>query len=402
MTAPLTYADVVAARARMGDALEPSPCSESRVLGAIAECELTLKLENLQRTGSFKARGALHKLLLLTADERQRGVIAASAGNHAQGVAYHTQRLGIRTTIVMPRNTPLVKVTATRELGAEVVLHGGGYDEAAHEADRLAKTSGAVLIHAFDDAAVLLGQASCGLEILEQVPDVQDIVVPVGGGGLIAGIALAVKSVRPDVRVYGVESASAPSMRDALRAGAPVSVQPAPTIADGINVRRVGDVPFAIAKQYVDDVVTVDDEEVAEAILLLLERAKTVSEGAGAVALAALVRAKLPTKGRRVVAVITGGNIDVNLLSRIIDRGLSASGRLMRIELTITDSPGALAALLSLIASEQANVLNIHQDGIEARPRLGATVVEFVLETRGFEHIAAIRHALVEGGYDFV
>ena len=402
MTAPLTYADVVAARARMGDALEPSPCSESRVLGAIAECELTLKLENLQRTGSFKARGALHKLLLLTADERQRGVIAASAGNHAQGVAYHTQRLGIRTTIVMPRNTPLVKVTATRELGAEVVLHGGGYDEAAHEADRLAKTSGAVLIHAFDDAAVLLGQASCGLEILEQVPDVQDIVVPVGGGGLIAGIALAVKSVRPDVRVYGVESASAPSMRDALRAGAPVSVQPAPTIADGINVRRVGDVPFAIAKQYVDDVVTVDDEEVAEAILLLLERAKTVSEGAGAVALAALVRGKLPTKGRRVVAVITGGNIDVNLLSRIIDRGLSASGRLMRIELTITDSPGALAALLSLIASEQANVLNIHQDGIEARPRLGATVVEFVLETRGFEHIAAIRHALVEGGYDFV
>ncbi len=402
MTAPLTYADVVAARARMGDALEPSPCSESRVLGAIAECELTLKLENLQRTGSFKARGALHKLLLLTADERQRGVIAASAGNHAQGVAYHTQRLGIRTTIVMPRNTPLVKVTATRELGAEVVLHGGGYDEAAHEADRLAKTSGAVLIHAFDDAAVLLGQASCGLEILEQVPDVQDIVVPVGGGGLIAGIALAVKSVRPDVRVYGVESASAPSMRDALRAGAPVSVQPAPTIADGINVRRVGDVPFAIAKQYVDDVVTVDDEEVAEAILLLLERAKTVSEGAGAVALAALVRGKLPTKGRRVVAVITGGNIDVNLLSRIIDRGLSASGRLMRIELTITDSPGALAALLSLIASEQANVLNIHQDGIEARPRLGATVVEFVLETRGFEHIAAIRRALVEGGYDFV
>ena len=175
MTAPLTYADVVAARARMGDALEPSPCSESRVLGAIAECELTLKLENLQRTGSFKARGALHKLLLLTADERQRGVIAASAGNHAQGVAYHTQRLGIRTTIVMPRNTPLVKVTATRELGAEVVLHGGGYDEAAHEADRLAKTSGAVLIHAFDDAAVLLGQASCGLEILEQVPDVQDL-----------------------------------------------------------------------------------------------------------------------------------------------------------------------------------------------------------------------------------
>jgi threonine dehydratase len=398
--APLRYEDIVAARALMGDGLEPSPIATSRSLGKAADCELTLKLENLQRTGSFKGRGALHKLLTLTPEERARGVIAASAGNHAQGVAYHANKLGIRTTVVMPRTTPLVKASAARELGAEVILHGGGYDEAAQEALRLGAEMNAVTIHAFDDRAIVLGQGTCGLEILEQVPDVQDIVVPVGGGGLISGIALAVKSQRPDVRVYGVQSTGAPSMREALALGMPVTMPLVPTIADGINVRRVGDVPFALAKTLLDDVVTVNDEEVAEAVLLLLERAKTVAEGAGAAALAALVRGRLPTRGRRVVAVITGGNIDVNLLSRIIDRGLAASGRLMRIEVTITDSPGELARLLTLIATEQANVLNIHQDGIEARPRLGATLVELVLETRGFDHIATIRTALTAGGYD--
>jgi threonine dehydratase len=398
--APLRYEDIVAARALMGERLEPSPVATSRSLGKVADCELTLKLENLQRTGSFKGRGALHKLLTLTPEERSRGVIAASAGNHAQGVAYHAKQLGIRTTVVMPRTTPLVKASATRELGAEVILHGGGYDEAAQEATRLGAEMNAVTIHAFDDRAIVLGQGTCGLEILEQVPDVQDIVVPVGGGGLVAGIALAVKSVRPDVRVFGVQSTGAPSMREALALGMPVTLPLVPTIADGINVRRVGDVPFALAKTLLDDVVTVNDEEVAEAVLLLLERAKTVAEGAGAAALAALVRGRLPTQGRRVVAVITGGNIDVNLLSRIIDRGLAASGRLMRVEVTISDSPGELARLLTLIATEQANVLNIHQDGIEARPRLGSTLVELVLETRGFDHISAIRRALGAAGYD--
>lgn len=402
MRAPseLRHEDVLAARRAMGDGLDPSPCAATRSLGRIAGCELTLKLENLQRTGSFKARGALHKLLLLTPEERARGVIAASAGNHAQGVAYHAGRLGIAATIVMPRGTPLVKASATRELGAEVVLHGGGYDEAAAEAARLAAETSAVPIHAFDDEAIVLGQGTCGLEILEQVPDVEDIVVPVGGGGLIAGIALAVKTIRPDVRVFGVESASAPSLREALRVGAPVTLPPTPTIADGINVRRVGDVPFALAKRYVDDVVTVTDEEVASAVLLLLERAKTVAEGAGAVALAALVNERLPTRGRRVVAVITGGNIDVNLLSRIIDRGLVASGRLVRIEVTVPDAPGELASLLALIAEAEANVLQIHQDGVEARPRLGATVVELLLETRGAPHIEAIRTAIAARGLD--
>jgi threonine dehydratase len=400
MTVPLAYADVLAARALMGDALEPSPCAKSRTLGELTGTDLTLKLENLQRTGSFKARGSLHKMLLLTEAERARGVIAASAGNHAQGVAYHASKLGIRATVVMPRTTPLVKAQATRDLGAEVILHGGGYDEAAQEAARIAHETNAVPIHAFDDRAIVLGQATCGLEILEQVPDVQDIVVPVGGGGLIAGIALAVKSQRPDVRIFGVESACAPSMRDALAQGAPVTLPPSPTIADGINVRRVGDVPFSIAKDLLDGVVTVTDEEVAEAVLLLLERAKTVAEGAGAVALAGVLRGGLPTRGRRVVAVITGGNIDVNLLSRIIDRGLVASGRLVRVELTISDTPGELARLLGLIASEQANVLHIHQDGVEARTRLGATVVELMLETRGFDHIESIRGALARAGYE--
>lgn len=400
MTEALAYADVLAARALMGEALEASPCARSRSLGELTGTDLTLKLENLQRTGSFKARGSLHKMLLLTEAERARGVIAASAGNHAQGVAYHAGKLGIRATVVMPRTTPLVKAQATRDLGAEVILHGGGYDEAAQEAARIARETNAVPIHAFDDRAIVLGQATCGLEILEQVPDVQDIVVPVGGGGLIAGIALAVKSQRPDVRIFGVESACAPSMRDALASGAPVTLPPLPTIADGINVRRVGDVPFALAKELLDGVVTVTDEEVAEAVLLLLERAKTVAEGAGAVALAGLLRGGLPTRGRRVVAVITGGNIDVNLLSRIIDRGLVASGRLMRIELTVSDTPGELARLLALIANEQANVLHIHQDGVEARTRLGATMVELMLETRGEEHIAAIRAALTRAGYE--
>lgn len=395
-----SFDDIVAARARMGASLEPSPCAKSRSLSEATGSELTLKLENLQRTGSFKARGSLHKLLLLTEEERARGVIAASAGNHAQGVAYHASKLGVRATVVMPRTTPLVKAQATRELGAEVVLHGGGYDEAAQEAARIAAETNAVPIHAFDDEAIVLGQGTCGLEILEQIPDVEDIVVPVGGGGLIAGIALAVKSQRPDVRIFGVESASAPSMRAALDGGGPVTLPLALTIADGINVRRVGDVPFRIARGLIDDVVTVTDEEVAEAVLLLLERAKTVAEGAGAVALAALVRGKLPTRGRRVCAVITGGNIDVNLLSRIIDRGLVATGRLMRIEIVLSDTPGSLAGLLGLIANEQANVLHIHQDGVEARPRLGATLVELLLETRGFDHIESIRAALSVAGHD--
>ena len=364
--------------------------------------EVYLKLENLQMTGSFKERGALNRLLLLTAEESARGVVAASAGNHAQGVAYHATRLGIRSTIVMPLATPLVKVTATRGFGAEVVLHGANYDEAHAEARRICEAEGMVFVHPFDDAAVMAGQGTIGLEMLEQVPELECVIVPVGGGGLIGGIACAVKSVKPDVRVIGVQTSRLASMAAALAEGRPVTVEAATTIADGIAVRRAGEVTYPVVAAYVDEIVTVEEDEIASAILVLLEREKTLAEGAGAAALAALLQGKTSLAGRKGVKVgvlVCGGNIDVTLLARIIERGLVQDGRLIRLRIHLLDKPGALAELTRLIAGYRANIVDTLHNRAYYGVNLGDTVIDITMETRGREQVAELLEALTREGY---
>lgn len=396
----LDIEDVKAARSRIGGAVYESPCAHTLSLSERVGGRLHLKLENLQMSGSFKERGAANRLALTTAEEWGRGVVAASAGNHAQGVAHHAGRLGIDARIVMPVSTPLSKVESTRRLGGRVVLHGQDYDEAAAEAARLAREEGRLFVHPFDDPAVMAGQGTLGLEIVEQVPDVEMVVVPVGGGGLLAGVATAVKALRPHAQVYGVEPAAVPSMQRALEAGAPVTLPPARTLADGIAVRSVGRGPFDVARRLVDGMVTVDDEEIAEAILVLLEEEKTVAEAAGAASLAGLLSGRIPCAGRKVVAVVSGGNIDVQVLSRIIERGLAKSGRLMRLRVVLRDEPGQLAELLAVIARENANVLAIRHDRVAGWVELSRTMVELDLETRGDAHVARIAAALEAAGFE--
>src|SRR5512138_2471886 len=315
--------DVQAALGRIRDRVYLSPCARSETLSRLTGTSAFLKLENLQKTGAYKERGALNKLLSLTESERARGLIAASAGNHAQGVAYHAGRLGVAATIVMPETTPILKVANTRALGARIVLHGASYDEAYAEARRLEQQEGLTFVHPFDDEAVIAGQGTIGLELLEQVPNLDAVLVPVGGGGLVSGVAIALKSVRPEVRVIGVEAEIIPAMQAALEAGKPVTIEGASTIADGIAVKRAGDLTFGHVRKWVDEIVTVSEEEIASAILYLLEKEKTVAEGAGAVSVAALMNHRAAgLSGRQVVAVVSGGNIDVNLVARIIERGL--------------------------------------------------------------------------------
>jgi threonine dehydratase len=396
----LTFGDIEAARKRIGDAVYQTPCAYTKTLSDLTGTRLFLKLENLQMSGSFTERGAANKLLSLGDEERARGVIAASAGNHAQGVAYHARRLGVRAVIVMPTATPLVKVSATRGFGAEVVLHGANYDEAYAEARRIEAAESLTFIHPFDDDAVMAGQGTIGLELVEQNPYLDAVVVAVGGGGLAAGVATAIKETNPRIRVYGVEPKGMPSMKLALEAGAPVTVPASKTIADGVAVKTVGARTFEVCQRYLDDVVLVDEEEIAEAILLLLEREKTVAEGAGAAPLAALVHQRLPQLvGKKVAAVVCGGNIDVNVIARIIDRGLVKSGRLMRLRVLMPDLPGALSGLLGVLGAQAANVLQILHERTAARYELGHVAVELTLETRGFDHVAEIERAIAEKGY---
>jgi threonine dehydratase len=389
------------ARARIGEAIYVSPCQQSYQLSELTGLPLHLKLENLQRTGSFKERGALNKLLTLSEDERKRGVIAASAGNHAQGVAFHATSLGIRSQIVMPLATPLVKIAATRSFGADVLLHGASYDEACEEALRLQVEQGSTFIHPFDDPEVISGQGTIGLELLEQVPDIEAVVVPIGGGGLISGIACALKETNPKIRVVGVEPAGLPSMLRAREAGKPVTIAPEATIADGIAVRRAGDLTLPLVTRYVDEIVSVDDEEIASAILLLLEQEKTLAEGAGAAALAAVVQAKANLRHRRTVVLVCGGNIDVTLLAKIIERGLVKDGRLLRLRVYLQDRPGALLALTEILARERANIVETIHNRSYYGVSVGETVIDVTLETRGDSHIAAISHALREAGFRF-
>jgi threonine dehydratase len=395
----VTLQDIEAARRRIRDAVYLTPCTGSEYFSRLIGCEAYFKLENLQRTGSFKERGALNRLLLLDAGQRARGVIAASAGNHAQGVSYHAGRLGIPAVIVMPEATPLIKVSSTRAYGAETVLYGANFDESLAEALRLASERGLTFIHPFDDDAIIAGQGTIGLELMEQNPFLEVAVIPIGGGGLIAGVAAAMKEVNPRVRVVGVEAAAMPKMKRSVEAGQSVTVDPAHTLADGIAVRRPGDLTLPMVRKYVDDLVSCDDEEIANAILLLLEREKTVAEGAGAIALAAAVQRKIAVSGKRVVMLIGGGNIDVNLISRIIERGLVKDGRLVRLTVTVPDRPGSLAALTQLVAGARANVVEIHHNRAFTKASLGDTLVELVLETRGPEHITELVETLTRAGY---
>ncbi len=396
----ITLQDVLAARERLRNAVYLSPCTRSETLSRLTGLEVSLKLENLQMTGSFKERGALNRIATLTPEQAAKGVIAASAGNHAQGVAYHATRRGIRAVIVMPLTTPLVKVTATRGFGAEVVLHGANYDEACAEALRLCNEQGMTFIHPFDDPLVMAGQGTIGLELLEQVDGLEAVVVPIGGGGLIGGIACAVKESRPSVKVIGVQTARLPSMKQALYERHPVTLDPSTTIADGIAVRRAGDVTYPVVAQYVDEIVTVEEDEIASAILTLLEREKTLAEGAGATALAAILQGKtsLP-KGTRTAVLVCGGNIDVTLLSRIIERGLVQDGRLIRLRITLLDKPGALTELTTLIASHRVNIVDTLYNRAYYGVNLGDTTIDITMETRGREQVAELLAAMTAAGY---
>ena len=396
----VTLQDIERARARIKDDIYMSPCAHSETFSKLTGNKVYFKLENLQMTGSFKERGALNKILTLSDDEKARGVIAASAGNHAQGVAYHATRKGVKSTIVMPAAAPLVKVTRTKEYGAHVVLHGASYDEAFEEAWRRREAEELTFIHAFDDDAVMAGQGTVGLELLEQNPYLEAVLVPIGGGGLISGIAVAMKEINPRVRIIGVQTARLPSMVRAVSEHAPVTLPAAVTIADGIAVRKAGARTLPVVAKYVDDIVTVDEEEIANAILLLLEREKTVAEGAGAAAMAALIQGRANLHGKKVAVVIGGGNIDVNMLSRIIERGLVKDGRLVRFRVRIPDHPGGLHKLTGEIASVRANIQEVIHNRAFSRVDLGETAVDITLETRGAEHIEKLVQVFKDRGYE--
>ena len=395
----LTLADIEAARDRIAGGVYLSPCVESIPLSQLTGAHVFCKLDYLQRTGSFKERGARNALLLLTPEQRKRGVIAASAGNHAQGIAYHGSLLGIPITVVMPKFAALVKVTNCRHLGANVILHGADLTEARAYAGELAERDGLTFIHPFDNENVIAGQGTIALEILEQTPGVEAIVVPVGGGGLIAGIGIVVKAKQPAVEVIGVEPEAAACLTAALAGGAPALVSLSSTLADGLAVAKLGAAPYEIVKRVVDRVVTVDEASIALAVLRLVELEKSVVEGAGAAPLAAFIAGKLAAlKGKRVVLVLAGGNIDLTMLGRVIEVGLVADGRLARITVTISDRPGGLARLAELIASTGASIREIIHDRAFSGPDLSAVRVVCDVETTGHAHVRRLHDALSAAG----
>ncbi|MBR2531916.1 MAG: threonine ammonia-lyase [Lachnospiraceae bacterium] len=376
---------------------EVTPMVTSTRLGK----NLYIKSENLQKTGSFKIRGAYNKIRQLSPEEASHGVIACSAGNHAQGVALSATRLGIRSVICMPEGAPILKVEATRGYGAEVVLVPGVYDDAAREAERLSKEKGYTFAHPFNDPYVIAGQGSIGLEILDQVPDVDQVIVPIGGGGLISGVACALKSMRPNIKVIGVQAATVPSMFVSVRNGVITTVKDGPTIADGIHVLTPGDLTFDMVQKYVDEVVTVSEDEIAAAIVALLEGPKTVAEGAGATTVAAYLFKKVDTS-LKTVALVSGGNVDITTLSRIITKGLQKTGRIVQLRTKLVDKAGNLAQLLSCIADNGANVLEIDHEREDAKTEVNSCVVSLTLETRDHEHVLKLRQDLESRGYSLL
>lgn len=379
--------------------VRPTPCWPSHFLSKITGGQVFLKLENFNLTGSYKERGALNRLLKLTPEERKRGVVTASAGNHAQAVAYHASHLGIRSTIFMPLNTPLTKLMRTQRFGAKTELIGECYDDAYEAAIAFSKEHGAVYIHAYNDPDIIAGQGTVGIEIAEQVPHLDAVVIPVGGGGLAAGISLAMKSLKPSVFLWGVEPAVLPSMAKAVEANKPVILPKANTIAEGIAVRKVGELTLEICRQYMDEFFTVTDEDISKAIVSLVEEQHILAEGAGAAAVAWLMQQNTGNlQDKTVVALVTGGNADINLVARLIERGLVESGRLARLQVKISDRPGSLASLLAKIAEQSANVLKVHHDRAFAEACWNEVWVELVLETRGESHAAQILRCLQEDG----
>ncbi|MCX6609762.1 MAG: threonine ammonia-lyase [Acidobacteria bacterium] len=397
----ITLTDIEAAHHRIRPTISVTPCEYSETFTAISGNPTYFKLENLHMTGSFKERGALNKLLLMSPEDRAKGVICASAGNHAQGVAYHATRLGVRAVIVMPEHAPITKINSTERFGGEVVLFGKSFDEALAEAKRRSVEDGLTFIHAFDDLAIIAGQGTVGLEILSQNPFVEAILVPIGGGGLIGGIAMAIKETNPKIKVVGVQTSRVPSMIAALEKHEPVQLPAASTIADGIAVRKAGALTLPLVQKYVDDVVTVEEEEIASAILYLLEREKTVAEGAGAAAVAALLHNKTRLKGKKTVSLVCGGNIDPLFLSHIIERGMVKDGRLVRIRVIVPDRPGALHGITGIFADMRVNVVSIAHERAYHGVTLGNTSIEATIETRGSEHLDALFAALDQIGYRY-
>jgi threonine dehydratase len=397
----ITLKDIEEARHRIEGAVYYSPCQPSIPLSEITGMEIFCKLDNLQRTGSFKERGARNALAQLPAEQQKRGVIAASAGNHAQALAYQGKLLGIPATVVMPKYAPLIKIGNCQKLGATVVLHGKDFAEAKAHAHEIEKERGLAYIDGYDDPAIIAGQGTMGLEIVEQVPNLDAIVIPVGGGGLLAGVALAVKSVRPEVKIIAVEADHVASFSAALKAGKPVRIATQPTLADGLAIAQVGTNAFEIAAPRVDHAVIVTEEQIAVSILRIVELEKGVVEGAAATPLAACLSGQLPElAGKRVVLLLCGGNIDPNVLSRVVERGLVADGRLCRFTAMISDRPGGLADLASQIASTGASIKQVVHDRAFAGSDVSAVHVLCTVETRNKQHLAELRARLKEHGVE--
>lgn len=397
----ITFADIEAARRRIDGAVYLSPCPHSIPLSELTGMQIFCKLDNLQRTGSFKERGARNALSQLTDDQKKRGVIAASAGNHAQALAYQGKLLGIPATVVMPKHAPLIKVNNCQKLGANVVLHGQDFGEAKKRAHEIAQEQGLAYIDGYDDPAIIAGQGTAGLEILEQVPDLDAVVVPVGGAGLLAGVSLALKTKKPRVRIIAVEADHVASFSAAMKAGKPMPIKMEPTLADGLAIPQVGANAFEIAKDLVDRIILVTEEQIALAVLRVVELEKGVVEGAAATPLAACMSGQLPELvGKKVVILLCGGNIDPNVLSRVIERGLVADGRLSRFRALISDRPGGLADLASQIAASGASIKQVVHDRAFAGSDVSAVHVLCTVETRNREHLSQLRGKLREHGVE--
>ncbi|HLW00680.1 MAG TPA: threonine ammonia-lyase [Ktedonobacterales bacterium] len=399
---PVSIADIWRAQDVLRKSIARTPMIHSRTFSAMTSANVYLKAEMLQRAGSFKIRGATYKMSRLSAAQRQHGVITASAGNHAQGVAIAARDAGVACTIFMPRFAPLAKVTATRAYGAEVVLHGDTYDDAYARCMEMQRETGATYISAFDDVDVIAGQGTLALEMLNEQPDADTLIVPIGGGGLISGIAIAAKSLKPDIRIIGVQASGSGSCRASLDVGEVVTLPAISTIADGIAVKRPGDITFPIIKELVDDILLIDDEQIIRAVLLLLERCKFLVEGAGAISVAALLSGLIDVKGHTVICPLSGGNIDINLVSRFIQHGLSAAGRFLAIHTLLADRPGELLRLLQVIADQGVNVLEVNHHRLSAQVPIHQVEVILTLETRDRAHCDQLLRVLQEQGYQVV
>ena len=396
---PISIEDIRSAHQAIASTVHLTPTDLSRSCSDRAGCEIFLKMENLQLTGSFKIRGALNKVKSLSSAERAKGVVASSAGNHAQGVAYSCASQGVKSTIVMPVTASMVKVAATRSYGAQVVQHGDYYDQAYEHASQLAQTSGATFVHPFEDPKIVAGQGTIGLELFDAIPELDSVIVPIGGGGLISGIATAVKALNPKCKVFGVQSVAAPSMVESFRQKQLVKVDSKlSTIADGLAVKNPSQVMYRnYISRLVDDVATVSEDEIAEAIVFLMERAKAIVEGSGAIGLGAVFGKKF-SLGRRSAVVLCGGNIDMNIVAKVIERGMRRTGRMGQLAVAVDDRPGTLSRLAQIIANRRANILQVHHERGSEGLFLGETAIEFTIETSSWDHFESIKSDLIAAG----